>query len=1645
MITLLLPPKKRTRMTGAFASFLALLALLTTSGHAVTVADLDTDNDGLADAWEIQHFGGLNHTDGEPTDDPDNDDKDNLHECNANTDPNDPGDCLVLVSSAFDPVTARVTWPTVFAKKYRLDVSEGLNTTFPIEGTPGNPLEFRGTGEELTADFSDTTNPMVFGAVTRHIWNGLGSIPADLDAHFTSLIAGDADGDGTEWHPKLETPTDDGEAYSAKISGFISVKPGQGGNYTFYVASRGPSKFTLYNDPTPSAVHATCRVDDPDLSTEKDWLADPVQKSIQVSLAPGVKYFFEALHVHDNGLDHFAVGWEKSTSPGIINVVPGDCLSPAEDFGSHNAGALFTGQKRKFVRVTAHGALSFNDFDADGDGIDDGTEIALKKFGFNPRQANGTGNGGGNDGDTLASLLEFNPALDKEEVAALAIDDEAVENSSPPLLAGDIVDIANLDGDDTSGTSEDTITIRLSRSKGLHPLTINYTIDTDGSGTNPAATPGVDYNATEGPGGPVADGTVTLPALASSVDIEVTVEKDAIHEYPETISCAVDTTADHDPAPGFEVATAEICDMPDDVNILFVGAYVDDFNASPGTNSTNGTVSGYLKGDKRLFIMRNDNFGNLSSPQTDTHFHKVVSGGAGPPIKDIAEDSEAILGRYLTFDWDLTDQAPVTPDPGPGIPSRQVVIDSLFNQNSQSKIYINLHTSDNGGGEAMAMLEVATGSVEEPDPPAAPPSPGDAGFPLLSGTDLEREIVRFLNQATFGAAWEDVQAIKTAIETERTTGGNPDYHRVEEFEKWIEEQCKMEQTWILDYTMAMDFMEFNLRGLWDDAEWNDWSNNANNPNNPGESDVEPVPTTWPTINRSLTNGPAPGMPNTHPHFWANQWYPEGRYPTDHSWINWMDDETSGEGSKTVRNLGNNGPNHNNRRAAHWMMMTNAKDQLRQKWGYAIQQIIVVADTLDAVEDRHYAAANYQDMLNYYGLPTDRDGNDTLDANEQVYFRNIIGWVNWNPVMGYWLSSIRNRAAYDIDNDNIIDVFPDENLAREDMQLFTIGLFNLWSDGSLQLQAGSDPNVPPGSSATYTNDDIQEFARVLTGQNSSREGNTSHGPTLSWNGQGIPEDPFQWGIETTGPFPDSGDVFDTDNTNGDSDANDGDDGILYNQGDSAFDEGNGYRWTGHEWNYPMRMIGRNSSGSAIYHDLGVKTIAGGRVIDNTGLLSDQVTPENSTDASMIAMGIEDIEDAMDWFGGKVDGNPGPDFTGANGNADSSHASTPPFISRRLIQRMVASNPSSDYLYRVSKAFKDSEGNMLEVCKAVLLDHEARALENITNTFGMKKPPLEAYVQVLRSFEAHSLLPVSEDPSLPPFSLPPYNGSWPTDDGNGYNPGTYPTTPFTDPHEVPFATEYGYPASQADNFRFNCHYPYPVTDDQLSMTPFRQETVFNYYLPDYTTGVVQSAALVSPELQLATESNVVLNHNYFWTITWTWNTNRTSKADGQDTRELGGSNRNQRFIFTGSDTGGDWDHHDRVRIDFVSWGEFVFSQAPFVANNIPASGGRSSASLEAEAVLDFIDHRLTGGAFKEKYPYDENDDDDPLKDGFSPREPNANDGNFNNDGTDGRNPREWIIHALVDAYGDATNVPNDRRDYFRLALYLFSQTPEFLVKK
>jgi uncharacterized protein (DUF1800 family) len=323
----------------------------------------------------------------------------------------------------------------------------------------------------------------------------------------------------------------------------------------------------------------------------------------------------------------------------------------------------------------------------------------------------------------------------------------------------------------------------------------------------------------------------------------------------------------------------------------------------------------------------------------------------------------------------------------------------------------------------------------------------------------------------------------------------------------------------------------------------------------------------------------------------------------------------------------------------------APDPLRQRVALALSEIFVVSDNVGAIGDNPIGLANYYDMLLEHAF-----GN----------FGDLLYDVSLHPIMGVYLSHLGNERS-DLSRGR----FPDENYAREIMQLFSIGLFELNLDGTLQLDGDGKP-IP-----TYDNDDITELAKVFTG--------------LSF--------------ASAAP-----------------------------------------RFRGGEpvWDRPMRMY-------EAYHEPGAKLLLRGRYL-----------PAGQS-------GLQDVDDAVDSL--------------------FRHPNVGPFIARRLIQRMVSSNPSPDYVRRVATVFQNNgfgvRGEMRAVITAILLDPEARAWPSAQNaTKGRLRESFLRRVHLARAFDAASLArtyPIADQPAPIDFGQRPLSS--PTV-FNFFLPDHQPTGPITD---------------------------------------------------------------------------------------------------------------------------------------------------------------------------------------------------------------------------------------------------------------------------
>lgn len=148
--------------------------------------------------------------------------------------------------------------------------------------------------------------------------------------------------------------------------------------------------------------------------------------------------------------------------------------------------------------------------------------------------------------------------------------------------------------------------------------------------------------------------------------------------------------------------------------------------------------------------------------------------------------------------------------------------------------------------------------------------------------------------------------------------------------------------------------------------------------------------------------------------------------------------------------------------AVWRQWLFEEGQLRARVAFALSQILVVSNV--APDIKPYALSSYMDLLNYRAFGT---------------FRALLQEVTLHPAMGYFLNMLQSRRE-----DPELGTHPNENYAREVLQLFSIGLVKLNLDGSPQLGSDGKPI------AAYDEAVVKGFARAFSGWSFGGEGNDS---------------------------------------------------------------------------------------------------------------------------------------------------------------------------------------------------------------------------------------------------------------------------------------------------------------------------------------------------------------------------------------------------------------------------------------------------------------------------------------------------------------------------------------------------------------------------
>jgi len=277
------------------------------------------------------------------------------------------------------------------------------------------------------------------------------------------------------------------------------------------------------------------------------------------------------------------------------------------------------------------------------------------------------------------------------------------------------------------------------------------------------------------------------------------------------------------------------------------------------------------------------------------------------------------------------------------------------------------------------------------------------------------------------------------------------------------------------------------------------------------------------------------------------------------------------------------------------------DQLRQRVAFALSQIMVVSG-LEIPEA--YGLANYQNLL-------------LKDAFAN--YRTLLEDVTLSPAMGGYLDMVNSDKT-----NPQTGTVPNQNYAREVLQLFSIGLVALNPDGTPQLDASGAP-IP-----TYDAGTIEGFSAAFTG----------------WAYPPLPGMPARWGER-----------------------------INYQGTMAAFPDN---------------------------HETGTKALLNGYTL-----------PANQTPAQDLANALDNI---------------------------FNHPNVGPFISQRLIQHLVTSNPTPAYVGRVAAVFANNgqgvRGDLGAVVRALLTDAEARGAVPATSIFGHLREPALFITSALRNLGGQS---------------------------------------------------------------------------------------------------------------------------------------------------------------------------------------------------------------------------------------------------------------------------------------------------------------------
>lgn len=421
--------------------------------------------------------------------------------------------------------------------------------------------------------------------------------------------------------------------------------------------------------------------------------------------------------------------------------------------------------------------------------------------------------------------------------------------------------------------------------------------------------------------------------------------------------------------------------------------------------------------------------------------------------------------------------------------------------------------------------------------------------------------------------------------------------------------------------------------------------------------------------------------------------------------------------------------------------------------------------------------------------------NTLSRYAFKNYVDLLEAVTYHPSMSIMLTHLRNRKS------GTTGKQPDENYAREIMQLFTLGLHQLNPDGSYKLDARTGNRM-----LTYEIDDISQAANVFTGltqwdfpaadyYDPSKEFNMTEGGNL--------QIPIRDGFLNEQTF------------------------YRTRRPASTIQIGNTYRiFSSGNTNFVSYGAPNNNPNTEFVASRSADSFVGNGVVERKIVYPRGVC----SGLKHFIPWYETAEKKLPTVGITIPANVDPE-TNIRMFLEGlvNHPNCAPFVAKSLIKLAVTSNPSSSYVSRVAAVFKNNGkgvvGDLAAVWSAIFTDSEANMdIQSSTNN-GVIKDGYEAYASLVRPFEGTSII------------APIANG------GGGARAAIY--------IDKVFQTEVLVGLLRPNDY-------------SLGAWPWRAPSIFSYYSPTFTTSPAREWNLIVPAIgslsanTMMTVVNKLTNH-------------------------------------------------------------------------------------------------------------------------------------------------------------------------------------------